>query len=194
MATVNASNIFVGAPDQASSGAVFSAAVGSTAPTDAITALAGAFTSSGYVTVDGVSLSADRTVTGIRDWSGKTVRTVSDETSATVSFNLLELSSDGAKQAFGASKVTVTAANSTHGAQLAITADGEMPEPKAWAFNMKDGIRKVRLYIPVGQVTDLPDMTFTAGDAINIPVTITCYPDSNGVLYQVFTDDGITTP
>ena len=59
---------------------------------------------------------------------------------------------------------------------------------------MKDGIRKVRLYIPVGQVTDLPDMTFTAGDAINIPVTITCYPDSNGVLYQVFTDDGITTP
>ena len=89
---------------------------------------------------------------------------------------------------------TVTAASASHGAQLAITADGEMPEPKAWAFNMKDGIRKVRLYIPNGQVTDLPDMTFTAGDAINIPVTITCYPDSNGVLYQVFTDDGITNP
>ncbi len=192
MATVNASNIFVGAPDQASSGAVFSAAVGSTAPTDAITALAGAFTSSGYVTVDGVSLSADRTTTGIRDWSGKTVRTVSDETSATVTFNLLELSSEGAKQAFGDSKVTVTAATASHGAQLAITADGEMPEAKAWAFNMKDGVRKVRLYVPNGQVTDLPDMTFTAGDAINIPVTITCYPDSNGVLYQVFTDDGIT--
>ena len=194
MATVNASNIFVGAPDQASSGAVFTAAVGSTAPTDAVTALAGAFTSSGYVTVDGVSLSADRTVTGIRDWSGKVVRTVSDETTATVSFNLLELSSDGAKQAFGANAVTVTAATASHGAQLAISVDGTMPEPKAWAFNMKDGIRKSRLYIPNGQVTDVPDMTFTAGDAITIPVTVTCYPDSNGVLYKVFTDDGITTP
>lgn len=193
MATVNSQNIFVGAPLQSVTGAVFTAPVGTTLPTDATTELDQAFTSSGYVSEDGVSLEPERSTTNIRDWSHTVVRTLVDETSATVSFSLLELSEEGLKQAFGDGKVTKTEANSSHGVQLAISVDAEMPDAKAWVFNMKDGDRRVRLVIPNGQVTSLPSMTFAAGEAITVPVDIVCNPDSSGVIYAIYTDDGQKT-
>lgn len=191
MATVDAKNIYIGAPEQSVTGAVLTSALPATLPTDAVSALTG-FTSSGYVTEDGVSLTWNRTTTDLRDWSLKTVRTIAESTTAEVSFSLLELSEEGAVQAFGASAVTATAATAGHGNQLAISITGEMPEAKAWVFNVKDGERRVRLVIPNGQVTSLPDMTFVANEAIVLPVTITCYPDDNGVILDVFTDDGQT--
>ena len=191
MATVDAKNIYIGAPEQSVTGAVLTSALPATLPTDAVSAVTG-FTSSGYVTEDGVSLTWNRTTIDLRDWSLKTVRTLSEETSAEVSFSCLELSEEAAVQAFGADAVAVTAATAGHGKQLAISITGEMPEAKAWVFNVKDGERRVRLVIPNGQVTSLPDMTFAANAAIVLPVTITCYPDENGVILDVFTDDGQT--
>ena len=194
MATVTTTNILVGAPDQATSGAIFTAAVGSTAPTDAITALAGAFTSSGYVGEDGVTLSGNKSVTKVRDWSKSDVKVLNESVEPEVSFELLEFSEDGLKQAFGTSAITKVAANSTHGTQFTINATGAAQTPKAWAFNMKDGNAKVRLYLPNAVVSNLPDMTFSAGDVIRIPVTLSVMPDSSGTLYKIFSDDGITTP
>ena len=60
-------------------------------------------------------------------------------------------------------------------------------------FNVKDGARRIRLLAPNAQVTSLPDMSFVADAAVVIPVTITCYPDANGVVLDVFTDDGVTS-
>jgi len=192
MATPNTANILVGAPDQLTTGAIFSAAVGSTAPTDAVTALDAAFTSSGYVGEDGLSLNGNKSVTKLRDWSKKVVKILTDSFEPQVSFELLELSEESLKQAFGDAAVTVTAATSGHGKQLTVAVDGATPEPKAWAFNMKDGDAKVRLYLPNAVIENVPDMTFSAGDAIRVPVTLTAMPDDNGKAYYLFTDDGKT--
>ena len=193
MATPNTANIFVGAPDQTTTGAIFTAAVGSAAPTDAVTALAAAYTSSGYVSDQGVQLTPNLSTNDLRDWSGKVVRRLKTSFDGTISFELLELSEESAKQAFGDSAVTVTAANTTHGKQLAIKMTGDLPEAKAWAFNIKDGVRKARIFCPNAQVTSFPSMTFNIDDAIKLPVEITCYPDSSGVHIYIFTDDGVTT-
>lgn len=191
MATPTLTNIMVGAPDQSTTGAIFTAAVGSTAPTDAVTALAGAFTSSGYVSEDGLTLNGNKSATKVRDWSKSVVKVLSESYEPEVSFELLELSEEGLVQALGTSAVTATAATAGHGNQLSITFTGATPEAKAWAFNMKDGIAKVRLYIPCGVVTNVPDMTFTAGDVIKVPITIACLPDSSGATHYLFTDDGL---
>ena len=192
MATVDAKNIYIGAPEQSVTGAVLTAATTATLPTDAVSALDAAFSSSGYVTEDGVSLTWNRTTTNLQDWSLKTVRTIAESTTAEVSFAMLEISEEAAVQAFGSSVVTATAATASHGKQLKISIDGGLPEAKAWVFNIKDGVRRVRLVIHNGQVTSLPDMTFVANEAITIPVTITCYPDANGTILDVLTDDGQT--
>lgn len=192
MATVNNQNIYIGAPDQSVTGAVLTAPIGTTLPTDAISALDGAFESSGYVTEDGFSLEADRTTTSIRDWSRKVVRTITEEVSATVNVSMLELSEEALEQAFGASAVTAVAATATHGKQLKVEVTGDMPEPMVWAFNMKDGDRRVRVVLHNAQVTSFPSFTFNAGEAIVVPIEITCNADANGVLYTIFTDDGVT--
>ena len=192
MATPNTANILVGAPDQLTTGAIFSAAVGSTAPTDAVTPLDGAFTSSGYVGEDGLSFNGNKSVTKVRDWSKKVVKILTDSFEPQVSFELLELSEEGLKQAFGDDAVTAVAATASHGNQLAVAIDGTTPEPKAFAFNMKDGDARVRLYCPNCVVENVPDMTFSAGDVIRVPVTLPLFPDSTGKPVYLFTDDGQT--
>lgn len=193
MATVNSANIYLGSPNQATTGAIFSAATSTTLPTDAITALAAGFTSSGYVSEGGVNISWDRAVTNLFDWSKKTVRSIVGETTAEISFEMLEISEESAKQVFGDSAVTVTAATASHGKQLSIAIDGSMPEAKAWVINIKDGDRRIRLLAPNARVTSLPDMSFVADAAVVLPVTITCYPNSSGLVLDVFTDDGVTS-
>ena len=192
MATPDTQNIFVGAPLQATTGAIFTAPVGSAAPTDAVTALDAAFESSGYVTEDGVSLTGNRTTINLRDWSRKTVKTILDSFEPTVSFSLMEWSAEGVQQAFGDDAVTMTPATASTGTRLTVAVDGEMPTHKAWCFNMKDGDARVRLYLPDAVPSNVPDLTFVANDAINIPVELALYPDEAGNFFYIFTDNGVT--
>lgn len=192
MATPTLTNILVGAPDQLTTGAILTAEVGSTAPTDARTALGSAFASSGYVSEDGLSINGNKSVTKVRDWSRRVVKILSESVEPEVSFELLELSEESLKQAFGEHAVTKTPATATHGTQLALSVDGETPVAKAWAFNMKDGDARVRLYLPNAVVTNLPNMNFNAGEVIRVPVTLQVLPGSDGALYKLFTDDGVT--
>ncbi len=192
MATVNAYNITLGAPEQSTTGAVLSAPSGTALPTSAVDALNAAFESSGFVTEDGVNIEYDQTKTTLRDWSAKARRTIIENTEAKVTFALMEISEEGLVQAFGSAAVTKVAATSAHGTQLNVAITGDLPDPRIWCFNMKDGDRRVRLVIPNGQVTALPNMTFTAGDAITIPIEITGYPDANGQVAIFMNDDGLT--
>lgn len=194
MATVDANKITLGAPDQSTTGAVLSAPTGTSLPTTAVEALNTAFVSSGFVTEDGVSLEFNQTKTELRDWSGKSQRTIIENTDGTVSYSLMELSYEGLCQVFGESAVTKTAANAQHGEQLRVSVTGDLPEARAWVFNMKDGDKRTRLVIPNGQVSTLPNITFTAGDAIAIPVEISCHPDpTTGVVVDFMNDDGQKT-
>lgn len=191
MAGINANQVYLPSPDQSSTtGAVAVAAVGVTAPADARTALSGSWTTGGYVGEDGLSLSLSRSLTAIKDWSQASVRKALTDFDGTLSVPLMQIDEFAAKEMFGAANVTVTAATTTHGNQLAIGIGAELAPVKAWAFNMKDGNRRVRVFCPQAQITEIGDVSFVPGSAHQYPCTLSAYPDSTGKSIYVFYDDG----
>ena len=191
---INAKQVRVGLADQSStSGALSRGDVISAIPASidaAITAIS-AFSSSGYISEDGASLSTTKGVTPIREWNRASVRRILEDFDGTVSLSLIQLDEEGAKQAFGEDNVTVTAATSTHGTQLKIALGATLDEPQAWALRMKDGDARMLVLVPNGQVTSGVDITFVANQAIQLPVTISANDDGTGHSIYIFTDDGI---
>lgn len=195
MAGVNSAQVYLPSPDQSSSvGAVYTAALGSTLPTDARAALNAAFTSGGYISENGVTLNVSKSTTAIKDWSMATVRKALTDFDGTVALEFLQIDEKAATELLGSANVTVTAANTTHGQQIAMKIGADLPTAKAWAFNMKDGNRRVRIVIPNGQITEIPsDITFVPNAANIWPATISCYDDGTGHSIYVYYDDGVVT-
>lgn len=191
---INAKQVRVGLADQSStSGALSRGNVISTIPADidaAITAIT-AFSSSGYISEEGASLSTTKGVTAIREWNRAAVRRILEDFDGTVSLSLIQLDEEGAKQCFGADNVSVIAATTSHGTQLKIALGATLDEPQAWALRMKDGDARMLVLIPNGQVTSGVDITFVANQAIQLPVTISANDDGTGHSIYIFTDDGI---
>lgn len=190
---LNASRVLVGTADQTNAtGAILSAPLGTTLPTDATATLDAAFTDSGYVSEDGLNLTNDLSTASISEWNGQLVRRVKESFDGSLSWSHLETNEAALKNTFGASNVTVTAATATHGQQFAVAINGELPEAKSWVFKLKDGDNRILIVVPNGQVTDIEDVSFTASDAIMWGVTLSCYPDANGNSLYIYTDDGQT--
>ena len=194
MAGINSAQVYLPSPDQSgTTGAVAVAVLGTTAPTDAGTALPSAWTTGGYVAEDGLTLGINRSMTAIKDWSQANVRKALSDFDGTIQLSFLQVDEFAAKEVFGASNVTKTAASSTHGEQLKIAIGAELPEMKSWCFNMKDGDRRVRVYAPCAQVTEVGDVSFVPNAGNAYPATISCYPDAAGKSIYVFYDDGKKT-
>lgn len=194
MAGLDANKVYLPSPDQsATTGAVYQANVGATAPTNATAALNSAFTSSGYVGPDGLSMSVSKSFTDILDWSQSLVRKALTSYTGRLSLSLMQIDEASAKLMFGDSNVTHTAATSGtsgHGDQLKIAIGADIPPRKAFAFNMKDGDARVRVYVPNGQVTEIGDISFVPNSAHMYPVSIDTYDDGTGHSIYVFYDDG----
>ena len=71
---VDASKVLVGALDQATTGAVLDAPIGTPIPTDLNAALNAAFKDSGYISSDGISMSTDYSTKDITEANGASVR------------------------------------------------------------------------------------------------------------------------
>lgn len=190
---VNAQNVLVGAPDQATTGAILSAPLGTTLPTSAVATTDPAFTGSGYISEDGLTLTPDSSTTDIKDWSGATVRRILEDFTGTLSWAHLETSEEALKNWFGDDNVTVTPPTSTTGTQIRATLGSyELPR-KEWLFRMKDGAKRMLIVVPDGQVTSRDAVSFTKSNAITWPVELTAYPDAAGHSVYVYTDDGVFT-
>lgn len=195
---IDAKKVYIGLADQTSTsgalarGAVIAADSVPATFADAITATS-AFTSSGYFSEDGVQLSTTVSTTDIREWNRAAVRRLLEEFDGNISGTLIQLDEEAAKQCFGASNVTKTAANMSHGEQLRIALGAHLPEAQAWALRMKDGPAKFLVLIPNGQVTSGVDITFAASDAISLPIEISANDDGTGNSIYIFTDDGVVS-
>lgn len=194
----NANAVFIGRADQsATTGALGRGAVipSTSIPADidaALTAIS-AFTTSGYFSEDGVTLSTTKNVTAIREWNKNSVRHVLEDFDGTLSGTLIQMDEESAKQCFGDDNVTKVAATTTHGTQLKIAIGASLPEEQAWALRMKDGDRRMLVLIPNGMVTSGIDMTFSASSAVPMPITISCNDDGSGKSIYIFTDDGVVS-
>lgn len=187
---LDVSKVLVGAPDQLTTGAIYDAPVGTALPTSATDALADGFTSSGYISDDGLGLTPNRSTTDINDWSANKVRTILESFNATITWSEMQMSYESLCHAFGAENVKKVAANGTHGAQVNVEVGAEMPEARSWVFRMKDGAARILIVVPNGQVTSVDEISFVANDAIKLPLTLSCNADENGKYVYIYTDDG----
>ena len=192
----NVSKVYVGAPDQSQTvGAVQTAAIGVTAPTDARSSLPSADwgDGSGYISQDGVTFAQNRSTETLKDWGLNNVRTLLTDFNGTIQFSEMETSQEVMERIFGSANVSVTAATASHGEQLSVSIGPEMPPACAWCFSMKDEDRRMRIFIPNGQITNVDNVTFVKNSGVVWPVTITCNDDGTGHCIYIFTDDGVTS-
>lgn len=195
---INANKVYIGLPEQ--SATVGALSYGPVIPTESLpttfeeaqTAIA-SFTSSGYISEEGATLTYDRSTTDIIEWAKAKVRRVLDSADASIAATLIQLDANGAKQTFGNDNVTVVAATSAHGEQMHIEIGAHLDEPRAWALRIKDGDMRLIALVPTGQVTSGVEITFSATDPISLPITISGNDDGEGNYIHIFVDDGQKT-
>lgn len=195
MAGINPAQVYLPSPDQSkTTGAVAVAPLSTTAPTDARTALPNTWASGGYIDENGIALSISKSFTTIKDWAMSSVRKALTDFDGTIALSFLQVDEFAAKRVLGTANVTKTAANSTHGEQLNLGIGPDVAPAESWCFSMKDDNRRVRVYIPNGQITEISgDVSFTPGAANVWPCTLSCYDDGTGHSIYVFYDDGVVT-
>lgn len=188
---LNAKKVYAPTPIQnATTGAVACAPLGTTMPTTARAALTSDWDSSGYVDENGLSVTITRSVTPIRDWSKANVRNLLTEYDGTIAVGFLQVDEFSAKRMFGEDNVTVTAASTTAGNQIAIAIGASLPPQEAWCFSMKDGDARVRVCVPVGQMTEVNQVDFKPDAGNVIGGTLATYDDGTGHSIYFIYDDG----
>lgn len=188
--SVNASNVLSGAPDQLTTGPILSAPRGVALPTSVTDPIDSQFADSGYISEDGLTLTPERSSESIRDWSGSVVKQILTEFAATLAWAHLETTLASLRNYFGDDNVEVIEATSTEGRRItAKLAAAELPR-KSWVFKVKDGAARVLIVVPDGQVTETGEVAFVKSGAITWPVTMSTYPDGDGVHVYVYLDDG----
>jgi len=156
-------------------GGIYRADLDETLPTSALSSLGGGFEDLGYISEEGVTQSIARDITNISAWqNGDVVRTVQTSHLVTYSFTLIESKDEVFRTIYG---------NFTDlgGGEGVSEIDGSIMDHYVWVLNVIDGSDRIRLVIPDGQVTETGDITWSNGELIGYPVTLTTFPDTNGV-------------
>lgn len=190
------SDVRVGMPDQATTGAILHAPVGTALPTLADIKKTGvtinpAFTGNEYVSEDGLTLTPARSTTDIKEWGGATVRKILNSFDGTLSWTMMSTNEEALKIAFGKDHVTAVTASTAHGAQAQVALGAYLPDEYAWLFLMKDEDARIIIAVPDGQITEVGEVTFSASEAVGWNVTLACYPDESGNSIYIMTDDGV---
>ena len=191
-------DVRVGAPDQKVTGAIRRAPLGTAIPklsdiTKAAVALDQKFAGDEYVSEDGLTLAPNISTADIKDWSGAVVRKLLDSFDGTLSWTMISTNKNALGIAFGDSHVTFVTASTAHGNQTMATLGAYLPEEQAWAFLMKDGDARIVIAVPDGQITTVGEVSFKSNEAVAWPVTLSCYPDTDGNSIYIMTDDGQVT-
>jgi hypothetical protein len=166
------------------------------APANPFNALAGAFTSLGYLSDAGVTENSGRSTDKIKAWGGSIVKVVQTEHSYTLEFVLIETGSSEVQKAVnGDTNVATTAATGAQGKIDAVTINAAVLPHKAWVVEVADGIARIRIAIPDGQITEVGEVTYTDSDLVGYACTLEAFEDASGnKAYKYINDGQPTTP
>ena len=169
-------NVTTGKPKVA--GSVHRAVTGTTLPTDASSALAGAFVDMGYVSDGGVVNSNKPATTKVKDWGGQTVLVVTTEKPDTFKIKFIEALNPNVLEAvYNDDNVTVNGGAGT----IAVTVNADEPKEASYVIDMvmRNGALK-RIVIPCAVISDVADITYKADEAVGYEITLDALPDSSG--------------
>ena len=158
-------------------GAIYSAPLGTTLPTNAIAELNEAFKSLGYISEDGLKNNNTPETDAIKAWGGDTVDVVQNEKADTFSYTLIEaLNVDVLKEVYGVNNVSGSLET-----MITIKANSTPLEAHSLVVDMvlKAGILK-RIVIPNATISEVGEINYADGDAIGYETTLTAMPDKNG--------------
>lgn len=169
----------------ADGGELHRAAIGSTLPTDAIADLDAAFAGLGFTGDDGFVVSQNRSTEDKRAYGGDVVYSLQTEYGVSVQVTVYESqNAEVLKTVFGDDNVVTSAGTTT-----VLYNKKRLPRSVFVSDHITDqGL--LRQVIPVGQVTEVGDITLVHTDILMYQLTITAYPDSDGnYMYEYRTVD-----
>lgn len=171
----NAQNVSTAKPQVG--GAVYSAPLDTTLPTDAITELDTAFKSLGYISEDGLTNENTPENENIVAWGGETVASVQTSKEDTFSYTVIEsLNIDVLKAVYGADNVTGDLETG-----IKIKANNKEHEEHCLVIDMilNGGILK-RIVIPSGKLSEVGEIEYKDDEAVGYELTIQAIPDKEG--------------
>jgi hypothetical protein len=169
----NTENVSVGRPSI--EGAAFIATVGTSLPTDALTALTVDWKNVGYAADSGLTNSVTRETQEIKAWGGDTVSFAQTSFSETYKLNLIEcLNPVVLKEIFGYENVI------DDGDMLRVAHTASEREYHPWVFDMILGSKVKRVVIPAGKITEVGDVVYSDSTAVGYEITISCRPNAAG--------------
>lgn len=174
----------------ADGGELFRAVLGSTLPTDAAGDLDAAFKGLGYTGEDGFVVTQNRSTEDKRAYGGDVVYSLQTEYGVSVQVTVYEShNAEVLKAVFGDDNVTVDGANTT------VLYNKKRLPRSVWVTDHITDQGLLRQVMPVGQVTEVGDITLVHTDILMYQLTITAYPDENGnYMYEYRTADETGTP
>lgn len=181
----NVENVTTGKPKVG--GAVYRAAVGTTLPTDAITALNEAFKELGYVSEDGLVNSNSPEGDDVKSWGGDVVLNMQTDKPDKMKFTLIEvLNIEVLKAVYGDDNVAGDIENG-----ITVKANAKDQEEASWVFEMilRGKVLK-RIVIPRAKVTEVGDISYKDDDAVGYETTISCTPDKDANTHYEYMKKG----
>lgn len=158
-------------------GAIYSAPLGTSLPTDATTELVAEFKSLGYISEDGLVNANTASTENIKAWGGDIVAVVQSEKTDTFTYKLIESTNvDVLKEVYGQNNVSGTLE-----AGITIKANSELLEEHIIIVDtvLKSGTLK-RIVIPNGQVSEVGDITYGDEEVLGYETTLQALPDAEG--------------
>ena len=177
MSTNDVSKVAVGKPK--AGGAIYWAAAGTTAPTDATTSLSASFSCLGYCSEEGLVETEERETEEVKAWGGDVVLRPQTKYSKQYKFTPIQTDSDVLKFRFGDDNVTT----GSNGAITVSHSSEELPHGVLVAEIAIGDNKVLRKVVPDAQIIEFEDTSYVDGEPISYGATVAAFDKSGNGIY-----------